>query len=409
VLLQIAATALTSLATALMPVVSVLAGAFTNALQILLPPLAQMASAVLPLFAQAGAQVAQAFIPLAPVIAQLVTEGLAAMMPYIPQIVAGFISLLPIITQLAGQLGEALLQALLNLVPLLPDLVKSGMELVLAFISLVQAVMPLLPQLMPLIQMLLETALNTNTLQLIVMMLGGSLVIITGIIMTTTAIINGLVWIFKAAWNAGKALAGAIGGYIADSFRKLKNFGSDALHALGNLSSVLREAGKNLIRGLIRGIESMWGAVKSKLSKLTDMLPSWKGPMDTDLKLLEPSGEALMSGLSRGIATGADDVFRQLHSITNGISAAGDVTIAGVGVGSGNKGQTVTMSVGNITVNVNAAEGGDARKIGTDIADGLVDRLTGAVTNNLDPRAVAGLVDEGRRQRSAVFSQRSKI
>jgi phage-related protein len=352
VLLQIAATALTSLATALMPVISVLAGAFTNALQILLPQLAQMANAVLPLFAQAGAQVAQAFIPLAPVIAQLVTEGLAAMMPYIPQIVAGFISLLPVVTQLAGQLGQALLQALLNLVPILPDLVKSGMELVLAFISLMQAIMPLLPQLVPLIQMVLETALNANTLQLILMMLGGYLVIITGIIMTTTAIINGLVWIFKAAWNAAKDLAGAIGGYIADSFRKLKNFGSDALHALGNLSSTLREAGKDLIRGLIHGIEAMWGALKDKLSKLTSMLPSWKGPEAKDRRILEPAGRAIMQGLEYGITARVPNLRRLLGDVTNTIAAAGGgqggVGVGGAGVGAG--GVSMQFAAGSIVL-----------------------------------------------------------
>lgn len=89
--------------------------------------------------------------------------------------------------------------------------------------------------------------------------------------------------------------------------------------AVGNLGSILVNAGKSIIRGLISGVSSMIGALKSKFSSITSMIPDWKGPMTVDMKLLTPSGEALLSGLMKGIDRETPKLKKQLGGITSDI------------------------------------------------------------------------------------------
>lgn len=85
---------------------------------------------------------------------------------------------------------------------------------------------------------------------------------------------------------------------------------------VGDLGNLLVGAGKDIIRGLISGINDMLGSLRSKLSSVTGMIPDWKGPMSVDLQLLTPSGEAIMSGLMDGIDNRLPALHRQLGDIT---------------------------------------------------------------------------------------------
>ncbi|WP_046495082.1 phage tail protein [Streptomyces odonnellii] len=89
--------------------------------------------------------------------------------------------------------------------------------------------------------------------------------------------------------------------------------------AIGNLGGLLTGVGRSIIQGLINGVTGMIGALKSKFSSITSMIPDWKGPMAVDLKLLGPSGQALMSGLMGGIDQQVPALQRQLRGITSGI------------------------------------------------------------------------------------------
>ncbi|MFJ5059017.1 hypothetical protein ACIP96_06310 [Streptomyces nigra] len=116
--------------------------------------------------------------------------------------------------------------------------------------------------------------------------------------------------------------------------------------SLGDLGSLLLEAGKSIIRGLINGVVSMIGNLKNKFSQITDMIPDWKGPMQVDLQLLAPSGQALMTGLMSGIDAEVPALERQLTGITNTIP--GNVN-AGVGTAAaaGGRDELVVRWVGS--------------------------------------------------------------
>lgn len=59
--------------------------------------------------------------------------------------------------------------------------------------------------------------------------------------------------------------------------------------------------GSALIRGVINGVESMLGALKSKLGDIGNAIIGWKGPPEKDRVLLFPAGQMIMQGLIGGI------------------------------------------------------------------------------------------------------------
>ena len=104
------------------------------------------------------------------------------------------------------------------------------------------------------------------------------------------------------------------------------------LGALGNLGSLLWSAGSDLIGGLISGITSRIGELTSTLSSITNLIPDWKGPPERDARLLEPSGQLIMQGLSRGLELGSRGVERQLAAFTGDLAGAGSAA-GGAGLG----------------------------------------------------------------------------
>lgn len=92
-------------------------------------------------------------------------------------------------------------------------------------------------------------------------------------------------------------------------------------NALGDLGGLLYSAGIRLINGLIQGIKDAARNLKDTLSWITSLIPNWKGPEEVDRKLLQPAGQALMWGLSRGIRQGAQAVLGDLAALTGQISA----------------------------------------------------------------------------------------
>lgn len=92
--------------------------------------------------------------------------------------------------------------------------------------------------------------------------------------------------------------------------------------AIGNLGSLLYDAGASVIRGFINGIKNMIGSVRDTLSGLTSMLPSWKGPAVVDARILYTSGELVMSGFKRGLEDQYANIRQSLGEFTRGMSLA---------------------------------------------------------------------------------------
>ncbi|MFE4451417.1 hypothetical protein [Streptomyces sp. NPDC056796] len=129
---------------------------------------------------------------------------------------------------------------------------------------------------------------------------------------------------------------------ISDAVKYVRSLPSKAKEALGNLSSVLPESGRALIRGFIAGIESMIGDVKAKLNSLTSMLPDWKGPMALDRVLLEDSGKAVIDGFIKGLESRYDAVKKSLRGLTDDVA---DTALQAPGVGAFSASSGLTAAV----------------------------------------------------------------
>lgn len=90
--------------------------------------------------------------------------------------------------------------------------------------------------------------------------------------------------------------------------------------AVGNLGSILFNAGRAVIDGLWNGLKSAWSAVTGWLSSIGGWISSLKGPLDKDLVLLRPHGRAIMTGLAMGMSDGLPLVQAQIARTTGTIS-----------------------------------------------------------------------------------------
>lgn len=113
---------------------------------------------------------------------------------------------------------------------------------------------------------------------------------------------------------------GILGG-VKIVVRAISGIPGDLAASGGNWGSALFHAGSEIISGLIAGIRSKIPDVHSVLSGVTNIIPSWKGPLDKDKVLLTPAGVAIMSGLIGGIESQLPELKRSLTGVSGSIEA----------------------------------------------------------------------------------------
>lgn len=89
------------------------------------------------------------------------------------------------------------------------------------------------------------------------------------------------------------------------------------LDALGDLGSLLKNVGRDIIQSLINGIQEKFSDVQDKLGELTDMLPGWKGPAEKDRTLLRKPAHTIM----RGFAADLESMFPLVRKVLGGLTA----------------------------------------------------------------------------------------
>jgi hypothetical protein len=93
------------------------------------------------------------------------------------------------------------------------------------------------------------------------------------------------------------------------------------LGALGNLGSLLWNAGKSILQGFLDGLKSMWGAITGFVGGIADWISAHKGPISLDLRLLTPAGDAIMRGLLGGLKTGYVPVQAFVSGVVGDLAA----------------------------------------------------------------------------------------
>lgn len=198
--------------------------------------------------------------------------------------------------------------------------------------------------------------------------------------------------------NGFNSALNAIKSWTTTAINFVKTIPGKITGALGNLGSLLYNAGKSVIQGFINGIKSMLSTVENTLKSLTDKIPKVKGPEDVDRKLLVKNGQLIMQGLRNGINQGAKGVLSDLSALTGAIAANGTVNMGAmtsVGLGPvrtrGGDGATATGGplFGPGAIQVNAPQNMSAAQVGQQVASKTAYKLATATTS---PR-IPGVTD----------------
>ncbi|MGW3336212.1 hypothetical protein ACWDCL_01860 [Streptomyces sp. NPDC001009] len=130
--------------------------------------------------------------------------------------------------------------------------------------------------------------------------------------------------LFSDAWSAIKSKAGEaweatksiFKDKVADCVSFVRSLPSTVREIFSDAKNILVSAGRSIISGLIDGLKSMFGSVKSTLSDLTNKLTDWKGPAPKDARLLYNAGKLIIAGLIKGLESQYDNVKKSLEGLT---------------------------------------------------------------------------------------------
>lgn len=142
--------------------------------------------------------------------------------------------------------------------------------------------------------------------------------------------------------------------------RFVSELGTKIKNGLASFGTLLKDAGKALIDGLIQGIKDAVPGLEGTLNWITSMLPDWKGPESYDKKVLYGAGLQVMQGFRRGIAAGATDVLTDLRDISSMIGVNANTN-------------SFTFGPGAITQNFNGAQpsAAAAQSLGSAVGAGI--------------------------------------
>jgi len=273
----------------------------------ILTPLEPMIRQAMPLLVTLFHKLFDALQPLLPAIETFVMVFVESMLEHKDELLLLFTQWTEILTVLATKLSGEFVQALSDIIPLLPILIENGLDFANALLELTVTLMPLILLIMDLTnssglwQVLLISLIGW--LKYYQMALEGAQIWINYTIESWKAMIHAIgvlidrvrdaVGVFRDGWSA---IRDAVG-----------NAASAAVNVVHGLVDSMYNAGRNAIQGLINGISSMFGPVRNIMSNLASTVrnfwpfsPAKTGPLSGrgDLML---AGQNLVSRLVRGV------------------------------------------------------------------------------------------------------------
>lgn len=134
---------------------------------------------------------------------------------------------------------------------------------------------------------------------------------VTGGLGDTSTLLNG----------KGAAAARSLGNGISNNswfvHNEAESLRDSVTDGVGNTSGLLWGAGESVIGGFVDALNHEKWRIQQTLGNITSLLPSWKGPLDLDKRILAPNGEAVMSGFVKGIERSRGLVRDALGGITS--------------------------------------------------------------------------------------------
>ncbi|MGP4975851.1 phage tail protein [Brachybacterium tyrofermentans] len=344
----------------------------TQAGAVLLPILQQVGPALMTA-AQGGAPLQAMFAEILPHL-QGIGTAVLGLLPtllsfgttILPLIMGMVTAIIPLIAQVAGTILPAVIGVVQRLLPIVGQIASTVIPMVVAGVqTLIPIILGLVPPIMSIVNTIIDILGPAISFLLpivelvfsnLVTIIGGAIGVITGVLTAVAALLRGD---FAGAWEALKGIVGTVidtvkeyvnngmefvktnfSGAIdtvkttvSDGFQnvvtsvqtkidevidKVKALPGQIKDALGNLGELLKQAGKDLIQGMINGVGSMGQALKDKAGNLASgAVDSIKGvlgiasPSKVLTKIGLQTGEGFVKGIDkmqRGAAGAMSDL-----------------------------------------------------------------------------------------------------
>lgn len=142
-------------------------------------------------------------------------------------------------------------------------------------------------------------------------------------------------------------LASAVGEKVGEVASWVAGLPGRILSAIGNLGSLLYNAGRAVISGLLNGIKDAVAGVFSFVGGIAGKIARLKGPIEKDRRLLVPAGRAIMDSLVVGLRDHEGRLVNQLAHVTGLITGVGgNVSVNGSATGGGMAGGSAVAVAG---------------------------------------------------------------
>lgn len=320
----------------LAPVLARVANAILNGLMAVMPKLEPVIIAIV----EAIVQLFDAIIPLIP----LFFEILAAVLPILPPFIQLISAILPPLIQLVQALMPIIQAFATILIALLPPITAVANIILGILIPPIQLIAAVVSQVAQFVASVFQGLSATITTILNVL---GS--IITGIWATIVGIFTGAVNMignlvrggFDAIKSAISNVLGGIKGVVSDGLNSVVGFFRDlpgkVLGFLSGLAGDAVEAGANIIRGIIRGLGNLAGAIVDKIKAIVSN--AWDAVTDF-FAIFSPSHRARddFEQVGRGAIVGLHRIGPQVTAAAaelaaNAMAAINDPLANGIRIG----------------------------------------------------------------------------
>jgi TP901 family phage tail tape measure protein len=143
--------------------------------------------------------------------------------------------------------------------------------------------------------------------------------IVNRIVSTISSVFNTVVGRVTSAFSG---VVAAISGPFDQAIALISGVKDRIIGIFAGAGSWLLSAGRNIISGLIQGVQNMIGNLTSKLREITNLIPKNKGPERVDKVLLQENGELIMQSLINGLASKTPALTAKLGGLTKMIPSA---------------------------------------------------------------------------------------
>lgn len=350
---------------ALAPILPQLASLFAEIATILSDQLGAIFVTLQPIIEKVVSTLSELFAAILPIVASLV----GALGPVLGAIAGAFMQILDAVLPLVSSLLDALLPAIMPLIEQVGPLLVQVFDLIATAIGPVIDL--LLGVLTPVIEALLPVV--TTVFGAIAEIIGGVMQAVGGLIQTVLAVLRGdwagawegmrnilegvwnAIWgvvsgVFTALWQLISGVVTAIVGIVVNTFTNVVDFIATVANniwstisqtvgdvirffqelpgkiigAIGNLGTLLYNAGRDIIQGLINGIQSMLGAIGRAIINLVPK--AIRGPFEALLGIASPSKVFREYGVNigEGLALGIESMTGRVTSATASLATTFD-------------------------------------------------------------------------------------